>query len=131
LKKFGVILVGLLIPGCFVAEAGCRHRASPRGRVADLRDFLRWRPACDQLYAVDVAGEPHVIAYGPPGRTFLLASGPAAYVFAPDGKLVDWSPDMGDDPAFDDKWAAQRWRGRGRRLSRGEAAEWPATQPAR
>lgn len=60
----------------------------------------------------------------------MSASGPAGYVFDADGRLVDWSSDIGDDPAFDDRWTAQIARGRAPSLTRAEVESLATTRPA-
>ena len=42
------------------------------------------------------SGVTYTVMPAPAGR--YLASGPSAYVFDPQGKFVDWTPDMGDYP---------------------------------
>jgi hypothetical protein len=130
MKRFRwLMLFGVLIGGCFTAEYASYRRADPTGCVFTLSEFLAWRQWAEQFALVDVGGQQHVIAYGPAGRTFLMASGPAAYVFDARGKLVDWSPDIGDDSVFDNKWGAQRARGPGQTLSRSEVVTFAATRP--
>lgn len=128
MKRFRwIIILGVLIGGCFTVNTVLHRRADPTGRASTLSAFLAWRPSADQFALSEINGEQYVLAYGPAGRT--LPSGPAGYVFGPDGKLVDWSWDIGDDPAFDDKWNAQRARGT-RALPRSEVATMAATRPA-
>lgn len=131
MKRFRwLIIFGVLIGGYFTTEIVSHRRAVPTGRVSTLADYLSWRPSAEQFVAVDVSGQQYVIAYGPAGRWFLMASGPAAYVFDSSGKLVDWSPDIGDDSGFDNKWNAQRSRRTGRKLSRADVTALAATRPA-
>lgn len=124
--RWGIIL-GVLIGGCLTVDLALHRRADPTGRASTLGEFLAWHPSAEQFALAEINGQQYVLAYGPAGRT--LPSGPAGYVFGPDGKLVDWSGDIGDDPAFDDKWSAQRARGT-RTLSRSEVATMAATRPA-
>jgi hypothetical protein len=39
-----------------------------------------------------------------PVKTIFLPSGPPTYVFDSAGLLLDWSRDVGDEPAFREKW---------------------------
>jgi hypothetical protein len=45
-------------------------------------------------------------------------------VFDPAGRLVDWSRDVGDDPAFNARWPAKFVRGLGKTVPRGEVGAW-------
>lgn len=121
-----IILFVLLVGGYTAIDAVLYRRVVPGDRVTTLHEFLEWQPAADDFVAVNANGERHVIAYGHAGG--LLPSGPAAYVFDPAGNLVDWSPDIGDDSKFDDKWQAQRSRG-DRVLSRLEVEKFAAPRP--
>ena len=125
-----LIIVAVLIGGCLTTEYVSRRRVNPIGRISTLGDYLAWRPSAEQFAAVDVNGRPHVIAYGPMSSWLLFSSGPSACVFDDKGRLVDWSSDIGDDPRFDQRWGAQRSRGGGRPLSRGEVQQIAATRSA-
>lgn len=132
MKRFrGIIIFAVLIGGCLTTEIVSQRRLRPTGRATTLQEYLAWRPSAEQFSAVDVAGNQHVIAYGPMSSWLLLSSGPSAYVFDGSGRLVDWSSDIGDDSAFDERWSAQRSRGRGGSLSRGEVERIAATRPSR
>lgn len=126
MKRFrGVIVVVVLIGGCITGELQCLRRADPTNRIANLPEYLVWRPDAEEFAAVEANGQRHVIAYGPYTRTF--PSGPSASVFDPTGILVDWSFDIGDDSRFDDKWRAQLHRGGN--LSRMDVENLAATLP--
>lgn len=128
MKRFRwVIVISVLIGGCFTVDRALHRKADPTGRASTLGEFLAWRPSAEEFALTEINGQQYVLAYGPAGRT--LPSGPAGYVFGPDGTLVDWSGDIGDDPAFNDKWNAQRARGT-QPLSRSEVATMAATRPA-
>lgn len=107
LKRYGwPILIVLLVGGYLTAEAVLLWRVVPDGSVANLEDYLEWRPDEDDFAAANVDGKQYVIAYGPLSGVF--PSGPPAYVFDSDGALVDWSKDIGDDSEFIKKWQSQR-----------------------
>ena len=131
MKRFrGLIIFAVLIGGCLTSDYIGRRRVDPTGRASNLNEYLAWRPSADEFAIADVNGKPHVIAYGPMSSWVLLSSGPSACVFDDSGRLVDWSPDIGDDPQFDDKWGAQRSRGAGRMSSRSELQKLAAPRPA-
>lgn len=107
-----LILAAVLIGGCVATEVACYRRNVPDSRAATLAEYLAWRPSAAEFAVVESGGRRHVIAYGPKSWP-MLASGPSAYIFDDTGRMVDWSPDIGDDPAFDERWTAQG-RGDGR-----------------
>jgi hypothetical protein len=57
-------------------------------------------------FSRDREGASFQIVYGqmPSSYLFVHASGHPAYVFDDNGKMVDWSSDVGDDNAFISKW---------------------------
>src|SRR5690349_5783774 len=120
----GLIIIVVLIGGCLTAEYISHRRVNPTGRASNLNEYL-----AEQFAAGEANGKPHVIAYGSMS-SWLLSSGPSAYVFDDTGRLVDWSSDIGDDPRFDARWGAQQSRSTGGTLSRGEVQRLAATQPA-
>lgn len=126
----GLIVVVVLIGGCLTAEYVSHRRVNPTGHAANLDEYLAWRPSAEQFALVGVNCTPYVIAYGPTSSWLMLSSGPSAYVFDDMGRLVDWSPDIGDDPRFDARWSAQRSRRTGDTLSRAEVQRRAATRPA-
>lgn len=96
-----VVLAVLVLVGL---EFAFSVRAQPPRRTADFRSFLEWHTSCDRFaFVPDRQGEEYLIAYGPTSG-LLLASGPSAYVFDRDGRLVDRSSDIGDDSAFRQRW---------------------------
>ncbi|HEX8911251.1 MAG TPA: hypothetical protein VF796_02745 [Humisphaera sp.] len=120
------LVVVAVVGGWLAADHALYRRADPAGRFSTLAGFLAVNPSADQFALTDVNGSQHVLAYGPYGRT--LPSGPAAYVFGPGGALVDWSLDIGDHPAFDQKWNAQRAPST-RGVSRSQVTALAATRP--
>jgi hypothetical protein len=131
MKRFrGLIIFAALIGGCFTTEYVSRRRVNPTGRISTLNEYLAWRPSGAQFAQVDVNGKPHIICYGPTSSWLLLSSGPSACVFDDTGRLVDWSPDIGDDPQFNEKWGAERTHAAARTLSRSEVHQVAATRAA-
>jgi hypothetical protein len=122
-----LILAMVLIGGAVAVEYAAHRRVVPAGRGETLGAFLAWRPRVGAFVVVEddgTRGGEHLLAYGPRNSILLLSSGPSAYVFDRAGKLVDWSPDIGDDPVFSQRWGAQQ-AGRIRQvLTRAEAAAW-------
>ena len=109
IEGVGVLAVLLVIVGFMASERASQQRLVPTGRASTLSEYLDWQPASDEFAAIELDGRRHIIAYGP--MCGWLPSGPSAYVFDDVGRLVDWSSDIGDHPAFDKKWGAQRSSG--------------------
>src|SRR5262245_57912660 len=67
--------------------------------------------------------EAHLVLEGPIRSVWTFPSGPPLYVVGPDGRLVDWTPDAGDDEKFNARWPGAYG---GQQITREEAAKWPA-----
>ncbi len=123
LKQLGWLL--LAFAAYFACEEALCYRVIPPKRVTTLATYLRWRP---DTHKFTLANDEYLRVFG--GGAGLLPSGPAAYVFDRTGRMVDWTPDSGDDDEFQAKWD---WREtRIERLDRAEAMAWlekAATQP--
>lgn len=121
-RRLPLIAVVLLVLAFVATELVLTRRTAPPRRVVDVRTFLQWRPGTDHFTVIPSPTGEHLMATG--ARGGLLASGPPAYVFDPAGRLVDFSRDVGDDPAFDGRWQAQFLRGLGRTVPRAEVGAW-------
>jgi hypothetical protein len=125
MKRFrGITIALLLVAAWLVAESLLHRRTIPPKGVIDIGSFLEWRKDTHRFVILADSKNKHLMATGPGGG--LMPSGPAAYVFDDHGRLVDWSPDIGDDDAFDQRWNAQRARSSGSALPRDRVAAWLA-----
>ena len=131
-KSVGVVVLvmwAMLMTTCVGCQVVANHAyrgMEPRG-IITLGDYLARWPKSECFAMVDARGREYVVAYGETPfflDLVMLPSGPPAYVFDGNGRILAWSLDIGDDPKFDTKWNAQRGRSVGRRLSREELAEW-------
>lgn len=88
----------------FIAERGYMKQVRPEG-VTHISEFISRFPSRIGVYRVDYAGQQHVLVLTrPPSAGLALPSGPPAYVFDSNGRLVTWSADTGDDPEFSRTW---------------------------
>lgn len=102
----------LLLPGLLMTALGiwvaCEVRWSrvndPRGRFSNWSEYIAQDRQPGRVVEVTRDGVRYLVAFGPMDPWLAVPSGPAAYVFDPDGKLVDWTGDSGDDPAFQVLW---------------------------
>lgn len=69
--------------------------ARPPESLRTLEDFRVWKQGLIKGQGTfEAKGVLHTVLLAP--ASHYLASGPAAYLFDPDGQFVDWTGDMGD-----------------------------------
>lgn len=124
-----LIIVVLLIVTWLTTECLLYRRTVPPASVTGVDSFLNWQPHTTRFAILSQSGGEYLMGTGPGGG--LLPSGSSAYVFDRSGRLVDWSPDIGDDTDFDERWQAQRSLRTEESLSRQEVSRWlaPAATP--
>ena len=93
----GVVLAFLLLFGFVFVDLlpSLWNDISPPADVTTIDEFREWK--ADGIRAegtYENGGMTYTVVLGESGA--FLASGPAAYVFDPDGTFVDWTRDMGD-----------------------------------
>jgi len=120
-------VVILLVPVClfgvwFLCVRAWYQSVQPAGPT--LADHLTQRPAPEQSHLVVLDGQEYLALFGPIQTFPRFPSGWPVYVFDRSGRLVDWTPDEGDDEGF-----KQRWPGvfDGRAVSPDELAAWPGS----
>lgn len=71
-----------------------------------MREFVERFGDPSAVYVVSRGGTSHFELVGkmPGPLSFALPSAPAVYVFDPEGRLVDWCGDPGNDPRHRQKW---------------------------
>lgn len=80
----------------------------PLGKFSNVEGYLAsGRPPSRVTKVVVDEGE-FFIAYSPLDFRMALPSGPAAYVFDRSGRMVEWTPDTGDDGSFQQDWQMHR-----------------------
>jgi phosphoribosylanthranilate isomerase len=87
-----------------------------------LAEYIEIRGLPEQHNIVQRGDKKYLILYGPTGS--MLASGPAGFVFDDQGKMVDWTWDLGDDGRFVDLWDAKRGIGQRGPMSKEALSEW-------
>lgn len=88
------VMLLLILGGCVGVDLVLLNRARPPEHVRAIEDFRNWKKALRPERDFEHGGTNYIVAFGPAGR--MLASGSAAYVFDPQGNLVDWTADAGD-----------------------------------
>lgn len=118
----GIAIIIAIASAALMPFMAARRAIVPPAGVTGLETFLQWRPETTGFYPLRAAdGAEHLMATGA-SRPF--ASGPSAYIFDRSGRLADWSNDIGDDPAFDRTWDAQRSRNPETIMPEPEARAW-------
>jgi hypothetical protein len=123
-------LVIALTAALFVWISQYEHQRAasiaPPPNITNVFVFLKWRPETGSFVIIERTGEEYLMTNGL--SRGVLASGPSAYVFDRTGQMVDWSYDIGDDPAFDEKWRAQHSMRGTRIISSTDVNKWIASK---
>ena len=91
--KVVLALVGLFLL-TLLPEPYLHARAKPPAQVTNAVAFLEWKPTPMTVSRLTAGSNIYWQVTGPAGR--FMASGPSAYSFDGNGKLIGWTPDMGD-----------------------------------
>lgn len=78
------------------------RRSTPPSDMKTLDAFFDWQPGPHSGIMRTKDGAEHLVIFGP--LAGFAPSGPPAYAFDRTGQLVDWTPDCGDSPRFEDRW---------------------------
>ena len=73
--------------------------------ITTYHDYRESLPTPKAVGKLSKDGGDYYIFYGPIKAPLALPSGPPAYVFDMNGKLVDWAKDPGENPRFSSAWA--------------------------
>ncbi len=78
---------------------------TPSEKERDLLAFLESRTDLKKIRHFNFQEKEYLeIRSGRPFSLLSLPSGPPAYIFDRQGKLVEWSKDIGDDSKFQRRW---------------------------
>ena len=122
IEKTGRVFLILLGISWFALGACYKQHVAPPEHVRTLRDFLAEMPAPAQAEIFDRGDKEYLRLTGPVDLWAMLAvkSGPPAYVFDGSAKLADWTADVGDDGAFNERWEGFKVRS----IDMGKAMNW-------
>ena len=106
--SYGRLAIELILAAAMVwfvmdGWVGPRVDPSPPPEVHDIDSFLARMARPRSAYELE-SGESRFIEFLGPTPETGLPSGPPAYVFDESRRLVDWSPDTGEDPDFEQQW---------------------------
>lgn len=97
-----VIVVSAAAAINYVARTRAMELLKPR---ASLAQMLASHPTFEKVFSVSRNGVVFYKVIGKnPYNSVALPSGPPAYIYGSDGKLVEWVYDIGENQAFREKW---------------------------
>ena len=88
-----------------------------------LTDHLEHRPPSEHQREINIGGQKFLVLFGTIQIWPRFPSGAPVYIFDGTRKLVDWTPDIGDDEAFKARWP--NMNSGVKPLSHDEVAKWP------
>lgn len=85
----------------------------PSGNFNTAAEYLDQGRLPSRIERVEFDGQTHWIAYNSPidepdAEPWIQSWGPAAYVFGPDGTMVDWALQSRCDAEFEKKWLPRK-----------------------
>ena len=95
----GSILGGTIIGNRYYIP----HRFTPREKAATIQQLEKDFDVKFEVRRVTAKGRDYILATAPMVK-WAFPSGPPMYVFDSQGRLLDYTLDSGDDPAFMDRW---------------------------
>jgi hypothetical protein len=99
-----LLILGIPAAVCLVSGYRWSRINNPKGKFTNVTEYLSVGRQPSRIGRIEKDGETFFIAYSPMDSWLALPSGPAAYVFDKDGRMIDWSRDTGEDPDFGRKW---------------------------
>ena len=109
-----VAAVGLAVLLCVAAGSGYIYycdsvydQMTPDPSVDSLHRFLDTMPLPEQVFELELEGRAYTLLVGARPSTLVLPSGPPVYVFDEACQLVDWTLDIDEDAAFEQRWWLQ------------------------
>jgi len=106
-KRSCVILLIAVILGVTwaITEWFALMEKAPRESDKNLVTFLESYSDVTDIAKLTIDGKPYIKVIRDVDSSILhLPSGPPVYIFDRSGVLVDWTLDLGDDPAFELRW---------------------------
>jgi len=96
-------LLGSIVGGPIIGRYYIPHRFTPREKAATIQQLEKDFGVKFEVRRVTARGRDYIVATAPMVG-WALQSGPPMYAFDSQGRLLDYTLDSGDDPAFMDRW---------------------------
>ena len=96
-----IALVGLAV---LIADFYQTSKNALPSDVTTIREFAGRMPRPQSAYRCTKDGVTFTVLVGPRAGFPAVPSGNPRYVFGDDGRIADWTIDIGDDSAFIDRW---------------------------
>jgi len=105
--RFAIFLVVILSPILLWVGSEVYHAktSSPKGRATTYKEYREHLPTPIRAKFFIKKNQIFYETDGPIHAPLTFPSGPPAYIFDSQGRLIDWTSDSGDDPSFQDRWS--------------------------
>ncbi|MEZ0297690.1 MAG: hypothetical protein ACAI35_14670 [Candidatus Methylacidiphilales bacterium] len=121
---FSIIILVVLPASCVFQEVRYTNAVSPAKGIATLTDFLDTKHPAD-IYKIETFVEDvkdYIVVTGVFNPPYLaLPAGPPQYIFAKNGRLIEWCRDSGDAQPFLRKWS---YFNKAQKISAEDARKW-------
>lgn len=103
-----VVIALLFVCSLTASEVRWFKLNDPQGNFSDVSSYVAHGRLPSRVSKIIKEGKTFYVAFSPlsidDNIWLALPSGPAAYVFDETGKMVQWSPDIGEDSLFQRQW---------------------------
>ena len=102
-----------LIVALICVWAGCEiyhARSSSAEGIGTYEAYRSSLPPPRAVRSITKDGQVFYVFFGPIRAPLALPSGPPAYIFDQNGKLIDWALDSGENPRFSSMWRDHQGR---------------------
>ena len=96
-------LIGRIVGGPLIGRYYIPHLFTPREKAVTIQQLEKNFGVKLEVRCVTAKGRDYILATAPMVE-WALQSGPPMYVFDSQGRLLDYTLDSGDDPAFMNRW---------------------------
>ncbi|MCU7828852.1 MAG: hypothetical protein KZQ85_07260 [Candidatus Thiodiazotropha sp. (ex Myrtea sp. 'scaly one' KF741663)] len=98
-----LVLIIFVVGRAFISSLYLSYRFTPDESVATYDQLKKSLGIALDTRQLQVRGMAYILAIGPMVE-WATPSGPPMYLFAIDGRLLDFTPDVGEDRRFNEKW---------------------------
>ncbi|MCU7915390.1 MAG: hypothetical protein KZQ65_05660 [Candidatus Thiodiazotropha sp. (ex Gloverina cf. vestifex)] len=98
-----LVLIIFVVGRAFISSLYLSYRFTPDESVTTYDQLEKSLGIVLDTRQLQVRGVAYILVIGPMVE-WAAPSGPPMYLFAIDGRLLDFTPDVGEDQRFNEKW---------------------------